>query len=53
MSSCVMLQNVHTSMTEEYGIPVWGSYGIFAVATIIVGLLLGVVSGRVYNCNLI
>lgn len=37
------LQNVHTSMTEVYGVPVWGSYTIFAVATIVVGLILGVV----------
>ena len=31
-------------MTEQFGIPVWGSYLIFAVATIVVGLLLGLVS---------
>jgi hypothetical protein len=29
---------------EEYGMPTWGSYLIFAVATIIIGALLGLVS---------
>ncbi len=42
-------------MTEEYGIPVWGSYTIFAIATIIVGLILGLVSTLFtyidYPCN--
>lgn len=31
----------YTVMTEEYGIPEWGCYVIFAVITIIAGLLLG------------
>ena len=30
-------------MTDDYGIPVWGSYLIFAIATIILGLLIGLV----------
>jgi len=34
---------MHASMTEDYGIPVWGSYLIFAIATIILGLLIGLV----------
>jgi hypothetical protein len=29
---------------EEYGMPTWGSYLIFAVATIIIGAFLGLVS---------
>lgn len=33
-------------MTSTYGIPVWGSYCIFAVLTIIAGLLLGLVSSQ-------
>ena len=32
-------------MTEEFGIPVWGSYTIFALATILAGLILGLVRG--------
>ena len=35
---------MHASMTDDYGIPVWGSYLIFAVATIILGLFIGLVS---------
>lgn len=42
-----LLQDVHTVMTNEYGIPVWGSYIIFALATILLGLLIGLVSNRV------
>jgi len=37
-------------MTEDYGIPVWGSYLIFAIATIIVGLLIGLVSVNYFQC---
>lgn len=28
----------------EYGLPTWGSYLIFAIATIIIGAILGLVS---------
>ena len=46
------LQDLHNSMTTEFGIPVWGSYVIFALATILVGLLLGLVSiGFVHSYN--
>jgi len=39
----IAIRNVHNEMTTEYGIPVWGSYVIFAVATILLGLLIGLV----------
>lgn len=35
------LRKVHTRLMEDYGIPTWGSYIIFAVATIFLGALLG------------
>ncbi|KAL4239080.1 Thioredoxin-related transmembrane protein 1 [Mactra antiquata] len=35
------IRSFYTLMTEEYGIPEWGCYVIFAVITIITGLLLG------------
>ncbi|XP_046675366.1 thioredoxin-related transmembrane protein 1-like isoform X2 [Homalodisca vitripennis] len=35
---------VHTRLMEDYGLPTWGSYLIFAVATIIIGALLGLVA---------
>jgi len=45
------LQDMHASMTEDYGIPVWGSYLVFAIATIIIGLLLGLVSLKLVLYN--
>lgn len=38
------LRNVHTVITEDYGYPYWVSYVSFAVATIILGAILGLVS---------
>ncbi|XP_047541227.1 thioredoxin-related transmembrane protein 1-like [Vanessa atalanta] len=35
------LRGVHTMLMETYGLPTWGSYLIFAIATIFVGALLG------------
>jgi len=43
LSYC-LFQAVHNKLMEEYGMPTWGSYLIFAVATIIIGALLGLVS---------
>nr|CAD7604124.1 unnamed protein product [Timema genevievae] len=36
-----VLRTVHNKLMEEYGLPTWGSYLIFAVATIFIGALLG------------
>ena len=41
-----VFQELHNAMTEQYGIPIWVSYGVFALSTIVVGLLLGMVSTR-------
>ncbi|KDR13281.1 thioredoxin-related transmembrane protein 1-like [Zootermopsis nevadensis] len=38
-----ILRAVHNKLMEDYGIPTWGSYLIFAVVTIIIGALLGFV----------
>jgi hypothetical protein len=38
-----VLRAVHNKLMEEYGMPTWGSYLIFAIATIIIGALLGLV----------
>lgn len=43
MSSCVS-QRCHNYMTEQLGLPVWGSYVIFGLATLFSGLTLGLVS---------
>ncbi|KAJ8957533.1 hypothetical protein NQ318_020572 [Aromia moschata] len=37
------LRLLHNKMTEEYGLPSVGSYLIFAIATIILGALLGLI----------
>lgn len=35
------LRSVHNRLVEDYGIPYWGSYILFAFATIILGAILG------------
>ena len=40
----MVLRNVHTLITEEYGYPYWVSYAMFGVATIMLGAILGLVS---------
>lgn len=37
-------QRCHNYMTEQLGIPVWGSYVIFGLVTLFSGLALGLVS---------
>lgn len=39
-----LFQHCHGYLTESVGIPVWGSYAIFALATLFSGLILGLVS---------
>lgn len=36
-----VLRSVHNMLMETYGLPTWGSYLIFAIATIFIGALLG------------
>ncbi|KAK4872431.1 hypothetical protein RN001_014460 [Aquatica leii] len=38
-----MLRGIHSHLMEEFGLPTWGSYLIFAIATIILGALLGLI----------
>lgn len=38
-----LLRAVHNRLMEDYGLPTWGSYLIFAVATIVLGALLGLI----------
>lgn len=35
------LKEVNTMLLTEYGLPTWGSYAIFAIATIFIGALIG------------
>jgi len=46
----MLLRNVHTTLTEEYEWPAWVSYGLFAVATIALGGLLGLIMVCVVDC---
>lgn len=39
----MVLRGVHSVLVEEYGLPTWGSYLVFALATIMVGALLGLI----------
>ncbi|XP_071163661.1 thioredoxin-related transmembrane protein 1-like [Mytilus edulis] len=45
------IRSLYTMMTEEYGIPEWGCYVIFAIATIMTGLILGLVI--VFLCDFV
>ncbi|XP_036139303.1 thioredoxin-related transmembrane protein 1 [Monomorium pharaonis] len=36
-----VLRNIHNQLLEDVGVPVWGSYLIFAVATVVLGTILG------------
>lgn len=42
--TCFSLQDIYNMMTKDYGIPEWACYVIFAIATILLGLILGLVS---------
>lgn len=35
------LKDINTQLHEEYGLPTWGAYGLFAMATILIGAILG------------
>ncbi|XP_076245370.1 uncharacterized protein LOC143185926 [Calliopsis andreniformis] len=36
-----VLRGIHNKLMEDFGLPTWGSYLIFAVATIVLGTILG------------
>lgn len=44
MNLLSVLQRCHNYMTDSLGIPVWGSYVIFGLVTLFLGLALGLVS---------
>ncbi|GCB69334.1 thioredoxin-related transmembrane protein 4 [Scyliorhinus torazame] len=46
----VWIRQMHNYLTETLGIPAWGSYIIFAVVTLLAGLLLGLVLVLVADC---
>ncbi|XP_013415018.1 thioredoxin-related transmembrane protein 1 [Lingula anatina] len=45
----MLVRTIHNNMTELYNVPTWGSYLLFAVVTIMAGLILGL--GLVLCCD--
>ena len=37
----VVLRNLHNTLMEDYGFPMWGSFGVFALATVVTGAIIG------------
>jgi len=46
----MVLRNVHSTLTEEYQFPYWVSYVAFAVATILLGAILGLLLVCCIDC---
>merc|ERR1719228_2619776 len=46
----MVLRNVHTTLTEDYQMPYWVSYMAFAVATILLGGVLGLILVCCIDC---
>ncbi|XP_078086487.1 thioredoxin-related transmembrane protein 4 [Mustelus asterias] len=46
----VWIRQMHSYLTDTLGIPAWGSYIIFAVATLLAGLLLGLLLVLTADC---
>ncbi|XP_067900464.1 thioredoxin-related transmembrane protein 4 [Heterodontus francisci] len=46
----VWIRQMHSYLTETLGIPAWGSYIIFAVATLVAGLILGLILVLIADC---
>ena len=46
----MVLRNVHSTLTEEYEFPYWVSYVAFAVATILLGGILGLLLVCCIDC---
>ncbi|XP_075782301.1 thioredoxin-related transmembrane protein 1 [Pelodiscus sinensis] len=44
------IRHCHSYFTENVGIPVWGSYAIFALATLFSGLILGLIMVFLADC---
>ncbi|KAL4623949.1 thioredoxin-related transmembrane protein 4 [Arapaima gigas] len=46
----VWIRQIHSYLTETVGVPVWGSYVIFALITLFTGLLLGLMLVLIADC---
>ncbi|XP_072545365.1 thioredoxin-related transmembrane protein 4 [Salminus brasiliensis] len=46
----VWIRQIHTYLTDTLGIPSWGSYVIFAIVTLFMGLVLGLMLVLIADC---
>ncbi|KAJ8290552.1 hypothetical protein GJAV_G00014390 [Gymnothorax javanicus] len=46
----VWIRHIHSYLTETLGLPVWASYLIFGLATLLTGLILGLVLVLIADC---
>ncbi|XP_074845447.1 thioredoxin-related transmembrane protein 4 isoform X2 [Carettochelys insculpta] len=44
------IRQIHSYFTGTLGIPVWGSYAIFILATLLIGLILGLILVLISDC---
>jgi thiol-disulfide isomerase/thioredoxin len=44
------LKELNNTLLKEYGLPVWASYAIFAVATILIGAIVGLILVCIIDC---
>nr|XP_006136075.1 thioredoxin-related transmembrane protein 4 [Pelodiscus sinensis] len=44
------IRHIHSYFTGTLGIPVWGSYAIFILATLLIGLILGLILVLIADC---
>ncbi|RXN18659.1 thioredoxin-related transmembrane 4 [Labeo rohita] len=50
MAEFIFPQQIHTYLTNTLGIPSWGSYVIFAIITLFMGLMLGLMLVLIADC---
>uniref|UniRef100_A0A8C3RA39 Thioredoxin related transmembrane protein 1 n=1 Tax=Cyanoderma ruficeps TaxID=181631 RepID=A0A8C3RA39_9PASS len=48
--SCLLFQHGHGYLTENLGIPVWGSYAVFGLTTLFLGMVLGLMMVFLADC---
>uniref|UniRef100_H3A3F4 Thioredoxin related transmembrane protein 4 n=1 Tax=Latimeria chalumnae TaxID=7897 RepID=H3A3F4_LATCH len=46
----VWIRQIHNYLTETVGLPVWGSYAVFALSTLLMGLILGLILVLLVDC---
>lgn len=44
------LKNLNTMLLKEYGLPVWGSYTLFGIGTVLLGAIFGLILVCIIDC---